>query len=415
MADLADPLRSRAEPGGQQGRALQTVAVHGASDAGRVQGACVPPIFQAATFSYDGGDLSYDDVRYTRCNNNPSQLALAAHLAALEGAEAALPVASGMAAISATLLHLLQPGDHILVVKGAYGGTHDLVAAHLARWGVTASRVDPAWEDGPARWEALVQPGVTRLFYVEAISNPLCEVMDLPAVVAFAKKHKLLSIIDATFATPVNLQPARLGFDVVLHSATKYLNGHSDVIAGVVAGRRELVEGIRTTCNILGPAIDPHAAFLVSRGLRTLGLRVQQQNRNALALAQFLSQQRPQVSAVHYPGLKSSRFHARAAALFTAGGCGGVFSFELAGGVAAAEALLRRLALALVAPSLGGVETLVTRPATTSHAGMSAAERAEVGISDGLVRVAVGVEDTADLLADFAQALTAAAAPPAEA
>lgn len=426
---------------------LQTVAVHAACKAGRVAGAATPPIFQSATFLFDRPDdgVGYDDVRYTRCNNNPTQLAVGAHLAALEGAEAALPVASGMAAISTTLLSLLEPGAHVLAVDSRYGGTHDLLTSLLARYGVETTAVGA--DDDPETWADLLRPGgATRVFYVEAITNPLARVMDLRAVAAFAKRHGLTSIIDgelmqcffllqraglaaqmpspphhhpsshpsthphrppvqtATFATPVNLRPLELGFDAVVHSATKFLNGHSDVIAGVVAGRRALVERIRATANLLGCSLDPHAAFLLSRGLRTLGLRVARQNANALALARLL-ESHAAVARVHYPGLESSPYHERARALFAGGGFGGVLSFELVGGVEAAEAVMRRLRLALVAPSLGGVETLVTRPATTSHAGMSAAERAAAGISDGLVRVAVGVEDTADLLDDFGAAL----------
>ncbi|GBF88630.1 cystathionine beta-lyase [Raphidocelis subcapitata] len=381
---------------------LGTTAVHAATAPGRVQGACVTPIFQAATFAFEGTEDGYHAVRYTRCNNNPTQLALAAQLAALEGAEAALPLASGMAAISSTLLHLLEPGAHVLVPSSTYGGTHDLLASLLRRWGVSASAVGP--DSGPREWEAMLQPGKTRVFYVEALSNPLVQIMDLRAVVAFARRHGLVSIIDATFTTPLNLRPLELGFDVVLHSATKYLSGHSDVIAGVVAGSSELVEGVKATANLLGPSIDPHAAFLVSRGLRTLALRVVRQNSNALELARFLARS-PKVLRVHHPGLEASPYHQRAQALFANGGCGGVFSFELADGVDAAETLLKGLRLALVAPSLGGVETLVTRPATTSHAGLSPSEREAAGISDGLIRVAVGIEDTADLLADFGTAL----------
>lgn len=385
--------------------ALQTVAVHATSADGRVQGACVPPIFQAATFVYHGTETSYNNVRYTRCNNNPSQVAVGAQLAALEGAEVGLPLASGMAAISTTLLTLLAPGDHILIVRGPYGGTHDLVGTLLKKFGVTASAVGP--DDGPDRWEELLRPGKTKLFYAEAISNPLCEVYDLPAIIKFAKKHKLLSLIDATFASPVNLQAIKLGFDLVMHSATKYLNGHSDLIAGVVLGSKKLVDQVLDTANLLGPSMDPHSCFLLSRGLKTLVLRVEQQNRNALALAQFLSGAGPKVVAVNYPGLQTSPYYKRAAAIFTNGGCGGVFSFELARGVEAAEQFLHTLKLALVAPSLGGVETLVTRPATTSHAGLTPEERVAAGISDSLIRVAVGVEATSDLLTDFAAALAA--------
>lgn len=271
----------------------------------------------------------------------------------------------------------------------------------MRRWGVACSFVGA--DEGSERFEEVFRPGVTRLLYAEAITNPLVQVMDLPAAVAFAKKHRLVSVIDATFATPYNFKPLSLGFDIVVHSATKYLNGHSDVIAGVVAGKADMIYNITATANLLGPSIDPHAAFLVSRGLRTLGLRVERQNSNALALAQLL-EAHPKVAVVNYPGLESSPYYERAAALF-ANGCGGVLSFELHGGIEGAETLQAALKLALVAPSLGGVETLITRPAATSHAGMTAKERLAQGITDGLVRIAVGVEDTADLLADFAQAL----------
>ncbi|KAF8073052.1 CHR5 [Scenedesmus sp. PABB004] len=387
-----------------------------------------------------GVEQDYDSVRYTRCNNNPSQERVAAKMAALEGTPDALVLASGMAAISTTLLTLLRAGDHMLIQEAAYGGTYDFVHSELPPLGISASMIDIA--QPPATWAAALRP-TTKLIYVEAISNPLMQVPDLPGVVAFAREHGLASVIDATFATPVNLRPApELGFDVVLHSATKFLNGHSDVIAGarrtqghrqggraawwaggltrraappaaappragVVAGSKALVAKVRSKANHFGGSIDPHAAFLLNRGAKTLALRVERQNANALALATAL-EAHPQVEVVHYPGLPSHPRAALVAELFR--GAGGMLAFEVKGGVAVADAVLARLRLPLVAPSLGGVESLVTRPATSSHVGLSREQRYAIGITDGLVRVAVGIEDTQDLVDDFMAALDAAAA-----
>jgi cystathionine beta-lyase/cystathionine gamma-synthase len=376
---------------------LETQLVHAGEPLPRIAGAVEMPIFQSATYTY-AGEQRYDDVRYLRSNNTPSQLALHAKLAALEGAEAALVSASGMASISATLLGLLTAGDHVLAQRCLYGGTYELLTEEFPKAGLAASFIDAT---DPAGWAAQLRP-TTRAIYVEAMTNPLLEVADLHAVVAFAREHRLLSIIDNTFATPVNFRPIAAGFDLCLHSATKYLNGHSDIVAGAVSGRGELIERIRHKANILGGALDAHAAFLFKRGLKTLALRVRFQNESTLKLARFLAAE-PRVSQVHYPGLESHPQHARARELFA--GCGGVLSFELDGGVAAAEDFGARVRIPAVAPSLGGVHTLLTRPATTSHAGLSAAQRRALGISDGLLRLSVGIEATEDLLEDFAQAL----------
>lgn len=355
------------------------------------------PIFQTATFEYAGVG-SKQSFRYTRNNNNPNQQALGVKLALLESAESALVFSSGMAAISNTMLTLLKAGDHMLIQSAVYGITYDLVHQDFPSLGIEATKIDP---QDPSGWKEKLRP-TTKVIFVEAVSNPLIEVPDLPAVVAFAKQHSLVSVIDSTFATPINLQPLKLGFDLVVHSATKYLNGHSDVIAGVVAGTKEHISKITVKSNRFGGSLDPHAAFLLQRGLKTLKLRVQQQNKNALALAALLEES-PLVSRVWYPGLKSHPMHALVNELFS--GTTGVLSFELKGGADAADLLLKSLRLALVAVSLGGVETLVTRPAATTHAVISPAERAAVGITDGLVRVALGVEDTQDLLDDFTRAL----------
>jgi cystathionine beta-lyase/cystathionine gamma-synthase len=378
---------------------LDTRLVHAGEPIPRIGGAVTMPVFQSSTFEY-GGQGRYDDVRYLRLNNSPNHEVLHRKLADIEGGEAALVTASGMAAISAALLTVLRPGDHLLAQRTLYGGTHDFVTETLARWGVHHDFVDAS---DPSGWAAALRP-TTRAVYVEAITNPLLEVADLPAVAGFAREHGLVSLIDATFATPVLLQPIALGFDLVLHSATKYLNGHSDIVAGAVIGRARLVQDVRHTLNLLGGSLDPHACFLLHRGLKTLGVRVRQQCTTALAVARALHEH-PRVTRVCYPGLPSHPGHARAKALLR-GGFGGMLSFELRGGVEATQELFSRMRLPIDAPSLGGPETLVTRPAQTSHAGLDPELRRGLGIGDGLVRMSVGLEDAEDLVADLRQALT---------
>ena len=376
---------------------IDTRLIHAGEPRPPIGGAVSLPIFQSATFAYGGGGAE-EEMRYIRLNNTPNHLALHAKLAALENAEAALVTASGMAAICAVLLTLLGPGDHLLVQDGLYGGTHAWVHQDLKRLGVA---VDVVPDADPQAWARFMRPN-TRAFYVEAITNPLMQVADLAAVPGFCREHGLVSIIDNTFASPVNFRPAEWGFDLSLHSATKYLNGHSDIVAGAVIGRAGLVERVLGMLNHLGAALDPHACFLLHRGLKTLALRVRQQNTGALAVARFLSAH-PAVARVNYPGLEDHPGHRRARDLFD--GFGGMLSFELRGGLAAAEALFQRIQLPVVAPSLGGAETLITRPAATSHAGVDPAQRRRMGIDDGLVRLSVGIEAEADLIADLQQAL----------
>lgn len=379
---------------------VETKLVHAGEVRPRVRGAIVMPVFQSSTFeSPASGATDYHDIRYIRLNNTPNHEVLGAKLAALEGTERALVAASGMAAISATLLSLLGAGDHVLAHDGLYGGTYDLLDNDLPKLGISATFVDAG---RPETWEAQVSPK-TRVFYVETITNPLLRVLALDEVVKFARARGLVTIIDNTIATPIQFRPAERGFDLIVHSASKYLNGHSDIVAGAVAGRAELVDAAKHKLDHLGGALDPHACFLLGRGMRTLALRVRYQAASALALASALAEQRA-VGRVHYPGLPSHPDHARAKALLD-GGFGGMLGFELAGGAAAAERLFERLTLAAHAPSLGGTETLVTRPATTSHAGLSPDARQRQGITDGLVRVSVGLESTADLIEDFGAAL----------
>jgi cystathionine beta-lyase/cystathionine gamma-synthase len=376
---------------------IDTQLVHAGSPQPRIEGAVAMPIFQSANFEY-AGESRYDDLRYIRLNNTPNHLALHRLLSALEHAPAALVGASGMAIISTTLLSVLSAGDHVLAQDCLYGGTLDLLLNDFPKFGIERSFIDG---NAPDSWAAALRPN-TRAIYVEAMTNPLLEVADLRAVVRFAREHRLISIIDSTFATPVNYRPIEAGFDLAIHSATKYLNGHSDIVGGAVVGSVELIERITHKMNHLGGSMDPHAAFLLQRGLKTLALRVRHQNQSALAIAKFLAGHAA-VARVNYPGLESHPRHQRARELFE--GYGGMLSFELDGSTERAEQFMRRVQIPIVAASLGGVETLLMRPAVSSHAGMSADQRRQLGISDRLIRMSVGIEATDELMDDLAQAL----------
>ena len=376
---------------------IETKIIHAGEPNPRIKGAIVMPVFQTAMYEYTG-EKSYDDLKYIRLNNTPNHRALAEKLAALENAEDALVTASGMAAITTTLLTLLSQGDDLLAQNCLYGGLHDFVTRDLEKFGISYDFMDA---DRPDSWENKLRPN-TKAIYVETMSNPLMQVPDLEAVVRFAKDHNLVSIIDNTFASPVNFRPAEHGFDLSLHSATKYLNGHSDLVAGAVVGRSKLVERITHKLNHLGGSLDPHAAFLLHRGMKTLAVRVHYQNESALKVASFL-EHHPAVSRVNYPGLQNHPQHERAVKLFD--GFGGMMSLELHGGAEAAELFMRAAKLPAIAPSLGGVETLVTRPSVTSHSGLSPEDRRKLGITDGLIRLSVGIEATEDLIEDFQQAL----------
>ncbi|MGZ3619350.1 MAG: trans-sulfuration enzyme family protein [Candidatus Binataceae bacterium] len=378
-------------------RAIDTKLIHAGEPEPRIGGAVAMPIFQSATFAYRG-EQNYHDLRYIRLSNTPNHDVLHRKLAALENAEAALVAGSGMAAISTTLLALLGAGDRLLAQGCLYGGTHDLLTADLPALQIGTDFIDA---NDPASWrEQLTER--TRAIYVETVSNPLMSVADLGAVVDFAAAHGLVSIIDNTFASPVNFRPAEAGFDLSVHSCTKYLNGHSDIVAGAIIGRAHLVEKVAHKLNHLGGVLDPHACFLLHRGMKTLAVRVRYQNESALKIARFL-EGHPSVRQVNYPGLESSPDHLRACELLD--GFGGMLSFELEGGVVAADSFIDRVTLPISAPSLGGVESLITRPATTSHSGMTSEERSRAGIGEGLIRLSVGLEATEDLIEDFTRVL----------
>lgn len=376
---------------------ISTRAIHSGEPRPTVQGAITLPIFQSSTFEY-GGELDYNDIRYIRLNNTPNHICLHTKIAALEMGEAAIVAASGMAAITTALLKTVAAGETLLAQEGLYGGTHHFLAHEFQQFGRNVIFFDA---QNTANLAELLNPSV-KAIYVESTSNPLLRIPDLMAIAGFAKGNALTSLVDNTFPSPVNCNPISMGFDLVLHSATKYMNGHTDLIAGCVVGRSEPIGEITKLLNHLGGCLDPHACFLLNRGLKTLPLRVRHQNETALRLAQAL-EGHPRLRRVIYPGLGSHPDHGRARELLK--GFGAVVSLEYAGSVAEADAFMGRLSLAYSAPSLGGVETLVTRPATTSHSGVDPKERIRMGITDLLIRVSVGLEDSADLIADFKKAL----------
>ncbi len=379
---------------------LETKLIHAGDPHPRFAGAVTAPIFQSATFEYAGQD-KYEDLKYIRLNNTPNHVALAKLLAALEGAETAVVTASGMAAISTTLLTVLKSGDHLLAQECLYGGTHTFITEDLPRLGITCDFIDVA---DPEQWRRKLRPD-TRAIYMETMSNPLLQVPDHRQVVDFARAYQLVSLIDNTLASPVCFRPLAIGYDLSLHSCTKYLNGHSDIVAGAVIGSRQWVDRVNHKLIHLGGSLDPHACFLLERGIKTLALRMRQHNQSAQQIAEFL-EAHPKVERVMYPGLRSHPGYRLAAELFD--GCGGLLSLELNGGVAAAQRFMERLTIPISAPSLGGVETLITRPATTSHSGIAPQARRRLGISDGLVRLAVGIEAVEDLIEDLSLALQAA-------
>jgi cystathionine beta-lyase/cystathionine gamma-synthase len=375
-----------------------TVAIHGSAEAKAVGEPVAPPVYQSSTFVAPLGPQG--DVLYTRYGNNPNQLRIAERLARLEGAEAAIFVASGMGATALAHLAVLAPGDHLLSSEWIYGGTRRLFVEEFDRLGIQTSFVNP---DKRREWRARLRKN-TRAIFVETPTNPTMRVLDVAWLAVLAKEEGIPLLVDSTFASPVNFRPLEHGADVVIHSATKYLNGHSDVIAGAVAGAEPFILEVRSRMRVWGQSIDPHTAWLIERGLKTLPVRVERQNATGLAVATWLEQQ-PRVRRVHYPGLASHPDHAFAATVL--GGFGGMVGLELAGGGRAADRFLRALRLVTHAPSLGGVESLVSEPRYTSHASMTAEERSAVGIPDGFLRLSLGLEDPDDLIADLGRGLAA--------
>lgn len=396
----SQPHKSR----GVQALGNQTRAIHTGEPLRHGVGAAVGTVIsRSSTFTFastaemkrwaEGKSQAYIYTRY----GNPTLTVVQEKIAALEGAEATIVTASGMAAISSSLLAALKAGDELIATRQLYGGAYRLMRDVLPNLGIRVHHV----EADLAGVERLVNSR-TRVLYVETPTNPTLRLVDLKKAVALARRHNLTSIIDNTFATPILQKPLELGFDMVVHSATKYMAGHSDLIAGASAGSRRWIDGVRHMVIDLGGSMDPEAAFLLIRGLKTIELRVLRQCENAMAVAKFL-EGHPKVARVHYPGLTSHPDHKLAKQQMR--GFGAMMAFDLKGGLPAARRFCDRTRLFLLAASLGGVESLVVLPIYTSHYNMSKEELARSGINSGTVRVSVGLENAADLIADLKQAL----------
>jgi cystathionine beta-lyase/cystathionine gamma-synthase len=375
-----------------------SIAVHGGPHAKPDKWPVVNPIYQSSTFINPVGSTA--EVIYTRYGNNPNQLEIARRLALLEGADRAIFVGSGMGATALAHLAMLRPGDHLVSSSWIYGGTRRLFLEEFARLGIDVTLVDPAVSRGFKRH----MKANTRAVFVETPTNPLMRMLDLEPLAKTCRSEGIALIVDSTFASPINFRPLEHGADVVIHSGTKYLNGHTDVIAGAVAGTEAVVEEVRHLMQVWGQALDPFAAWLIERGLKTLAVRMERHNANGMAFAAWAASH-AKIVAVHYPGLEEHPDYPLAARVLS--GFGGMVGIQVKGGARGAEKVLRRLRLAQHAPSLGGVETLVSEPRLTSHAALTADERAAQGIPDGFIRVSLGIEDVSDLIADFEHALGA--------
>ena len=380
-----------------------TLAIHAGEEKFRVGAPVGTAISRTANFTFEsteemkrwaeGKSSAYIYTRY----GNPTLAIAEAKIAALEGAEAAVVAASGSAAISATLLSQLRAGDELIATRQLYGGSYRLLRDVFPKYGIAVRHV----EADLAGVERLVNPR-TKAIYVETPTNPALRLVDLGKAVAFAREWGLISIVDNTFASPVLQKPIETGFNLVVHSASKYLAGHSDVIAGAAAGSAALIRKVRENVIQLGGSMDPEAAFLLIRGMKTLEVRVERQCANAMAVAKFLAKH-PKVARVHYPGLPGHPDHALARRQMR--GFGAMMSFDLKGGLGAARRFCDRVRIFLLAASLGGVESLVILPIYTSHYKMSTAELRGAGVEPGTVRVSVGLEDAGDLIEDLRQAL----------
>jgi len=381
----------------------ETEAVRGGTDLGKKNGPLATPVYQTSTFEVTDNEQQLratpTDMFYTRYGNPTNTVAEKA-VAELEGADAALVFSSGMNAITTTIMALLKSGDHIVAQRDIYGGTNKFLTQWLPKYGVETTFVDTVEY---SQHEDAIRPN-TRLLYLESPTNPTLRVVDLKKVTAIAKQYRLLTMIDSTFATPVNQRPVEFGVDLVMHSGTKYLAGHSDLICGVIAGQADLIEQIHHTRTTLGGNMDPHAAWLLLRGIKTLAVRVQRQNLNALRVAQFLVKH-PKVRRVNYPLLAGHPQHRLALEQLQGGG--GMVSFEVDGSGEDACRLSEALNLFTLAPSLGGVDSLVSIPVLTSHAMISPEDRLKMGVAEQLIRLSVGIENADDLIADLDQALGA--------
>jgi cystathionine beta-lyase/cystathionine gamma-synthase len=387
----------------------ETQVARSAAELHKKNGPMALPIYQTSTFEVTDNDeqlrVTGSDRYYTRYGN-PTNSVAEKTVAALEGVDAALTFSSGMGAITTTIMALLKGGDHIVAQRDIYGGTHKFLSQWLPKFGVETTFVDTT---DYQQHEQAIRPN-TKLLYVESPTNPSIRVVDLQRIASLAKQQGLISMIDSTFGTPINQRPAEYGLDLIMHSGTKYLGGHTDLICGVVAGRKELIDKILATRTTIGNCMDPHASWMLVRGMKTLAVRVARQNENALRVAEFL-EQHSKVRQVHYPFLKSHAQHALALSQMSGGG--GMVTFEVEGTGEDARRVSEALRLFTLAPSLGGVESLVCIPVLTSHLSVPEEERRKMGVTEQMIRLSVGIESAHDLVADLENALKGVGAPAA--
>lgn len=372
-----------------------TIAVHGGMEHKGPGSPVAQPLLQSVNYVQDFGT---SDLLYTRYGNTPNEEVVQKRIAMLEGAEAALVLSSGMGATACALLALLRPGDHLVSSSWIYGGTRRLFAEEFITMGIEVTFVDP---DERRIWSSSIRKN-TRAIFVESPVNPTCRVLDIDQLATLAKVQGVALVVDSTLATPINARPIAHGADVVIHSATKYLNGHHDILCGVVVGTSSYIDEVRNKMMVWGQAPDPFACWLLERGLKTLDVRVRRSNENAMRVAEWCSA-RPEIARVHYAGLPSHVDHAIAKKMLD--GFGGLLSVELSGGATAADSFVRKLRLITHAASLGGVDTLVIEPRYSSHAHLTSEQRAAIGIPDGFLRLSIGIEDADDIIADIEQAL----------
>ncbi|MBE2268669.1 MAG: aminotransferase class I/II-fold pyridoxal phosphate-dependent enzyme [Anaerolinea sp.] len=395
--------------GSNQGN--KTRAVHGGTKRTKAYNSLTSPIVQTATYTFSDtqelidfmerktwGD-GEDREEYGRYGN-PTVAAVERKLAALDGGEDAVLYSSGMNAITSLLLSILPAGSHIVITDDCYRRTRQFCLTFLKRFGIETTVVHMGDHEA---MEAAIIPKKTRIIISESPTNPYLRIADLEKLARLGKQYRVLTLIDSTFATPVNQRPLEWGIDFVLHSATKYLSGHNDLLAGVIVGKADRMKALRDARGVLGGVVDPHAAFLLDRGIKTLGVRVQQQNQTALEVARYL-EAHPSIERVWYPGLKSHPDFSVAAAQMD--GFGGVVTFEVKGDLRATSDFIDRMQIPYIAPSLGGVESLIEQPALMSYYEKTTEERLALGIKDNLVRFAIGIEDTDDIINDLDQALT---------
>ena len=387
-------------------RRPETAAVHGAADLEKKNGPVTTPIYQTSTFEVEDNEeqirVTSTDRYYTRWGN-PTNTVAEQTVAALEGTEGARTFASGMGAITTTILALLKTGDHIVAQRDIYGGVTKFLSQWLPKMGIETTFVDTGDYEQHVR---AIRPN-TKMLYLESPTNPSLRVVDMKKMAALAKQRGLISMIDSTFGTPINQRPAEYGIDLIMHSGTKYLSGHADLTCGVVCGQQKLMDQLWETRTTLGNCMDPHAAWLLIRGMKTLAVRVARQNENALRVAELL-ERHAKVRRVHYPFLKSHPQYAIARELMSGGG--GMVTFEVEGSGDDARRVSEAMRLFKLATSLGGVESLVSIPVLTSHAMISAEQRAKMGVTEQMVRLSVGIENADDLIADLEQALEAVGA-----